>query len=362
MFLKSISNFRGMAIIAIVAGHLNSSGFTSNDLISSTIRNMIIGGSSLFVFISGFMFYHVFYKRYNYKKFITGKIKNLGVPYLILATIAIAHLFVFKLEYYTPIESMRNAAEAFRHGILFSPDDSHLMTTVKYYLTGRFLTAYWYIPFGLLLFASAPLHFRFANLSTKIQIAIIVGLSIVAIFVQRPVAGTNALHSLVYYTPVYLMGIAFSMHREPINRFLNNKLPILFLFIVLISVYQVTYAHEGNYEKPFFEYGGVDLQFIKCLFTIWFLYGLFEKYTFDLPMLNVISETSFAIYFIHPWVMMIIYRIDNKIHHLQPSGAENNIPMYLFTLIAVMAISVAIALTTKYVFRGSRNTRYLIGY
>ncbi len=362
MFLKSIGNFRGIAIIAIVAGHVYSSGFTSNDLFSATIRNLITGGSSLFVFISGFMFHHVFYKKFNYKKFVKNKFQNIGIPYLILATVAIAYLYAFKVEYFTPLELMRDPAHMYRDGIPFSPSDSDWMTVFKYYLTGRFLIAYWYIPFGLLLFASAPLHMKFIKQNLRFQIGLVVILSAIAVIVQRPVAGTNAIHSLVYFTPVYLMGILFSIHNRVITEFLKKNF-LMFLFLsVAMSFIQVYLGHVGNYGKPFFEYNGIDLQYIQMIFVICFLYGILEKYTFDIPLLTVISETSFAIYFIHPWLLMILFKIDRRTHHLQDFGAENNIFLYLFTLIVIVLVSVSLALLTKRIFKGSKKSRYLVGY
>lgn len=90
MFLKSISNFRGIAILIIVAGHLYVFGFTSDDIISIFIRDLMASGTTLFVFVSGFMFHYIYFKRYRFRQFITKKFKNVALPYLILGTIAVA--------------------------------------------------------------------------------------------------------------------------------------------------------------------------------------------------------------------------------------------------------------------------------
>lgn len=361
MFLKSISNFRGVAIIAIVTGHLYSYGFSNPGVMGSIIQNIITGGTALFVFISGFMFHYVFVSRYEYKKFMTNKVKNVGVPYFLLASLAIILLFLANSGYFKPLELMANPQEQYRDGILFSPHDSDLLITIKYYFTGRFLTAYWYIPFALILFSCAPLHMKFIKITLKYQLTIIIILSIISIFVHRPVNETNPLHSLVYYTPVYLIGIMFSMYSSQVKKYLNNKIPLLAIIVVLVSFLEVYLGHAGNYSKPFFDYNGVDLQYIQKIFLISLLYISLERWSFNNKLMNTISETSFAIFFIHPWVMILCNWVFNYIY---PNlfSMKLNIPLYLGVIIFVLFSSVGIALITKKIFNGSKKTRYLIGY
>jgi len=59
--IKSIEYFRAIAIILIVAGHLLLAGIESSYLFELAIQNIIFGGTTLFVFISGFLFHHVFF-------------------------------------------------------------------------------------------------------------------------------------------------------------------------------------------------------------------------------------------------------------------------------------------------------------
>lgn len=361
MFLRSISNYRGIAIIAIVAGHMYGYGFSSNDAITSMISNVITGGTALFVFISGFMFHYLFYKRYDYKKFMKNKILNVGVPYFILASCAIFLLFITSKGYFNPINLMENADNAYQNGNLFSPSDSSFMVAVKYYATGRFLTAYWYIPFALILFATAPLHIKFIRLSVNVKVLIVLLLSLIAVFVHRPVAGTNPLHSLVFYTPVYLMGILISMYSLEVKRALKGKGLALLIGVIVLSVIEYLTGHQGNYAKPFFEYNGIDIMFLQKIFLILYIYNFVESYDFNFKVLNVISDTSFAIFFMHPWVMILVSKL-YKVTGLLPEEGSNNIIIYIFSTALVLLISVSIALLGKKVFSGSKNTRYLIGY
>ncbi|HHC6612671.1 TPA: acyltransferase [Vibrio parahaemolyticus] len=359
MFLKSISNFRGLAIIAIVAGHMYDTGFSSGDVVSSVIRNVITGGTALFVFISGFMFHYVFFSRYEYKKFMVNKVKNVGVPYFLLSSLIIGLYYIFSKDYFMPID--KATSDMYINGIIFKPDDSNILTILKYYITGASLTAYWYIPFVLLLFSTAPLHIKFINLRLKHQISITVILSLLAIFIHRPVNTINPIHSLIYYTPVYLVGILFSMYSFEIKKYLNNKIGLLVFCVISVSLLEYLSGHQGNYHKPFFEYAGIDLQYIQKMFLIFLVYILLEKYNFESKTLDIISNTSFAIFFIHPWLLVILWKVYLFLG-IDPVLESNNLVLYFFSVTWVLLLSVFIALVIKKIFKGSKHTRYVMGY
>ncbi|MDG3086063.1 acyltransferase [Vibrio hannami] len=363
MFLKSIGNFRGLAIIMIVAGHLYITGFTSTGYSSAVIKNIITGGTALFVFISGFMFHYVFYKRYEYKKFISGKVKNVGIPYLILGSMAIFMSFLLSRDYFAPIRTLtiEKYNLLYGKGIIFNPEDSDIATTIKYYITGGFLGAYWYIPFAMLLFASAPLHIKFIKLDLRYQLLIISLLSIISLFSHRAINCLNPLQDLLYFTPVYLIGALVSMYSSEVKNYLNNKVGLLFFMVLLTSTIEYLSGHSGNYHKQIFVYAGVDLMYIQKFFLIFALYMFFEKNQFESKLLDTISNTSFAIFFIHPWVTLVLEKIYN-ILDIYPKIGENNMLLYCTSVIVVVGLSVLIALTTKKLFRDSKKTRYLIGY
>ena len=108
----------------------------SEDAITLTIRNVLTGGTALFVFISGFMFHHVFFDSFKYQKFVMAKVKNVLVPYLILASLAIAVLYTRDGGFFDSISTEYPA------GILFNLSDSSLVTIIKYYASGSMFQAY----------------------------------------------------------------------------------------------------------------------------------------------------------------------------------------------------------------------------
>ena len=82
--INRIVIFRAIAILFVVTGHfLNLIGKHSDSFYGLFVSNFILGGTILFVFISGFLFHHVFYDKYEFSYFITGKIKKVFFPYII---------------------------------------------------------------------------------------------------------------------------------------------------------------------------------------------------------------------------------------------------------------------------------------
>ncbi|AGS39765.1 acyltransferase family protein [Cycloclasticus zancles] len=77
MRLNYFDYFRAIAIIIIVAGH-SFSLWVIDTLPEKVLANIITGGTSLFVFISGFFFHHIFYKNFKYQIFILKRFRSLG--------------------------------------------------------------------------------------------------------------------------------------------------------------------------------------------------------------------------------------------------------------------------------------------
>ena len=76
-FLPYIHNFRGIAILYIVAFHCWSSFGWGNHLLEKTVWNsLIVYGTVLFVFIAGFLFQHLngrVNRRFDFKTYLKKK-------------------------------------------------------------------------------------------------------------------------------------------------------------------------------------------------------------------------------------------------------------------------------------------------
>lgn len=356
MHLQSISNYRALAIILIVSGHMYWSGFENTDFIGDMIRNIVTGGTAMFVFISGFMFHHVFFERFDYFRFVYNKLKNVAVPYLVLSSSFTLILYFTSSGYFGSDE----IGKVF-YGTIFDTTDSDFVIFLKYIASGAMLTAYWYVPFAVMLFISSPMHVSFIKSKFNFQVVVILVLSILAMFSHRPIENTNALHSLIYFTPIYLIGIMVSVHANKIRSLPVSILFILFFIVATLSFYQTVTHEVGNYHKIFLEISGVDLQFIQKVALVLFLYLLFERWDIENAWVDIISKTSFAIFFLHPWLMSIMYRIYARFGLVSEVELFNPL-LYVFSVSVIIFMSVVIGWVFKYFTKGSKKTRYIIGY
>ncbi len=346
MKINSFSHFRAISIIFIIAGHsYGVSNIQVDAVVNVAFLNVIAGGTSLFVFISGFLFHHIFYESFNYKKFIFNKCKNVFIPYLILGSIPVLLLVVLKSDMYDGF---------------FLPNgdgfvNEYIIPTLKYYASGRFLNAYWYIPFIILTFTLSQLHIKYIKLSFKSQFLIIMIFSVIAVFLHRPIGNINVIQSVVYYTPLYLIGISASIHKELIYEYLRGKEIYLILPVIVLAFYQAFLGDVGNYHKAAFVYGGIDLMFVQKLFLCFFFMVLLYRFeSYNNIVLSNIASTSFTAFFIHPFILFFISKLE--LEFLKVGSWLVYVAMIGF--ISIFCVLLA-KLTRQFI---PKYSRYIIGY
>ncbi len=347
MYLVSFNYFRAITILWVVAGHgFGVVGVNLDSTWEVAIKNLLTGGTTPFLFISGFMFHYVFYKKYEFSPFMRNKAKNVLLPYLILGLVPVC-LYV----------GTKNTG----YGDYFLPHGSgvfheYIVPGIKYLWTGRFLTAYWFVPFVMVIFLMSPLHIRFITAGNRVQVAVIAALSLVSVFIQRPIDNISVMQSVIYFTPVYLFGIWCSINRHKIYDFMRGKELFALAFAVSLAFLQAYVGGEGNYHSDPFSYNGVDLMYIQkmvlCLFFMAWLYR-FEG-TESGWLVNTLSSTSFAIFFIHPVINEIFRKLNFGFMGLDSWA------VYLVFVAFVLALCVLLSLMAKRVIPA--HSRYVIGY
>ncbi len=348
MFLNSINHFRAIAIVLIVAGHAFYPVDASfNTLPEQVFGNLIAGGTALFVFISGFLFHHIFYKRYKFNKFITGKLKKVLLPYTILSIVPILMLVLRKDSYYDVYDPQ---------GVGFV--NTYLIPAFKYYITGGFLTAYWYIPFAMVLFLMSPLHVAFIKAKFNRQCVITFVLFSASLFLHRPVDDILILQAVVYFMPFYLLGIMCSQKKDTIYSKFKNKEVLFLLAALVLATLQASSGEVGNYHKPPMLYQGIDLmvpqKIALCLFFVIWLHR-FEK--LNSKYINVLASTSFAIYFMHAYLLLFIREAMDIAGIV---SVESPWLWYPVVTVGMIFVSLALALGIKKLL--PNYSRYLIGY
>lgn len=344
MKIKSIHFFRGIAILFIIAGHFLSQisiglGIKLNEMdnYQKYIFNFITGATGMFVFISGFLFYSVFYKKFEYKNFMLKKFQNVYIPYLLLSSITIINVFFIEKSY--KIYGFNN----------------NNLDILKSLYTGVHMMGYWYMTFILLMFLISPIFIKYIQSNYKGKILIIS--FFVSLFIQRPLLNFNQIHSVIYFTFFYLLGMYCAINKEKILKTLNNKIILLFLGACLFTYIETFIEGRiGSYEKNILEYNGIDLMLIQKTLLCLFFFKLMDKFeNRKLFLLDKLAEYSFVIYFLHPFFMKVYeYKLVPLI------SIRNYYLLVILEMVLTVIICIFIAIIIKKIF--GKYSRYLIGY
>jgi len=346
-FLNSINYFRGIAIVIIVSAHsygiANWNVYKDPTLFEQFFYALNLNGSVFFIFISGFLYNHIFYPRFEYKKFMIKKAKYVLVPYLVCSIIPILYA-VF-------IEDQNKF-------LLDNLQDKPLLAILWFLVTGRAVYAYWYIPMIMLMFAISPIIN--ALIKSKYILYAIFCLIPISMIIHRPLHNTNPTHSLIYFLPVYLSGIYSSIHQQKIYAFLKSikvKLALLFSAISLGLIQILIFNISGNFSKSFWSVTVPDINLLQKILLCFLLMSVLDNYeNTDITVMKKTAETSFAIYFIHPFLLNPLTRFVRSLE----LGFQGNFFTLVIATFSVVIIAIGIAHLLKIVLK--RNSRYIIGW
>lgn len=349
MYLSSFDYFRGLAILFIVAGH-SYAYWATESFYGKVFANLIAGGTTFFVFISGFFFHHVFYHKFQYQQFMLKKMKYVLLPYTLLTLLGIA-CFVYYLD-----------RPPFAEIFISHHTNAWYRTVrlcVQYWWTGSIFDAYWYVPFIMIMFTLSPIFIRQIQLPIKIQVGLFIFLLCVSVLVHRPAHNLSPIHAVIYFIPVYMLGIMCSIKQELVFGFLDGKSLVLGLSVVWMSAAQILiYNKYGNFHKEaIFSYAGIDMMLLQKILMCFFLLSILQKFkNKNLPFLKYMASASFAIYFIHPWILYFFSYLSIFVRFNYLPGVLG----FAFTLLIVLALSLAIALIFKWAL--PHKSRFLIGW
>jgi surface polysaccharide O-acyltransferase-like enzyme len=348
MFVNSFNYFRGVAILVIVAGHcLDLADIKDEAVAEQFIRNLMSGGSALFVFISGFMFHHVFFENFNYRRFVSNKARNVLLPYLLLSALPIVYFVLSRKTHFD--------------GFFLPTGDGviaeYVVPYLKYLWTGVFFIPYWYIACIILIFLLSPLQVAFIRLGPRLRLTIILLALVAAAFLHRPVDNLSQLQSVGYFLPVYLLGIQCSMHKDWVYKtFAGRELILLALVLAPLIWQTLVLGHVGTYNKAPFTFGGFDWVLVQKVFLCLFLMVLLHRFEDrSWKLLGLLASSSFAIYFLHAWVLAVAYDIKD--------GRETGAPAFLVWPVAtalVTALSIGAALVARRIL--GKRSRMVVGW
>ncbi len=355
-FLKEFDYFRGLTIFFIVLGHIYSFAVRNNHVnkLAVTLKNhwayflsyqvsVINGSTALFVFISGFLFYYIFYQRgFVYKDFIKKKFLNVFSPYLVMVLLLYICQIVMKTT---------GKGSGFFIDRLF------------------FYYSFWYIPFIMTVFLASPLFLKFTEASDKTKkIVLILSLLYSSITVRH---NNNPVLSACFWSFFYLLGIYVAQNYEKFKK--TDPMNIWSLFFIFIAYATIMLAVKISFRTSLyggkwnFPVGGNPFSAAKGLLCLILLYLCCWLHTAENRFARIIkfclsffAKYSFSIYFMHVFVYFFLKFKETQIQNFlnTKSGLVNHIAIYL-TAVVICFVCGFLAMLIKKIC--GKYSRMLIG-
>ncbi|NQY37439.1 MAG: acyltransferase [Alteromonadaceae bacterium] len=346
MRLEVFDKFRAIAIILIILDH-SIQPWGNHPYYEKIFITLVSGGSNLFVFISGFFFHHVFFNDFNYKKFMLHKFKRVFIAYLVLSVLCLMFLpFIQDGLFWERV--FGEADTLSEQAILYG----------KVFLYGKAQAPYWYIPFISIMFLLSPVFIKILKLPMKLLIGVFVLLLVIAMTAYKPWHQMNPLHSVVYYSHLYILGAIFSLNKDKLLHYFDNKLSILAAGILLLSLAQLYFYEKFRVlaKSNFFEFQGFDLLVVQKVLVCFFIIGLLNKLHFIKDKTGIfadITKASFSLYFLHFFVIQIVNQYID-------SGPSPGILIIFLKTAFIVLTTLALAKMIKRLI-GSKS-KYVIGW
>lgn len=347
-FLNYIHYFRGLAILFIVGLHASVTLYWDDrHLQRKSLIVLFNNGTLLFVFIAGYLFYHLSKDRFNYWDYLKKKFLYVIIPYLIISVPALFDKFYFdKIGDHWWMD----------HG--FS-ETNPVFKIVFLLMTGRHMGVFWFIPMISIIYLMAPLILQWAK--TKSFVYIVPILVFLGFYTFRFGYFANILLSLEYFFPVYLFGIWVYRFKEYILPYAKQVALIFVLVYISISVAEMLEwvdfnetigLRDAKYTIYRFNWNKFKMHFfaigVLCLFYVW--------NHVKLPILKLMGDYSFGIFFVHLYVIQV-FRLLDKGKYLPISPP--NLFTFLIYFIVVVLLTIGIVKMIKLIFKD--NSRYIIG-
>jgi peptidoglycan/LPS O-acetylase OafA/YrhL len=339
MFLSHIHNFRAVAILGIVSAHALQAFNWGEYRTFFKIANFIANQSSIwFVFIAGFLFQHLSGK-FTASKYYAAKLKNVIVPYLIIS--------IPGLYYYIALDKQDIIWPEFY-------DKPIIEQLLLFILTGKHLSAFWFVPMITVFYLLAPLFIAIDRsrygywimLPTFLASAML-GRDNMLFWVEWA-APYSVFSKALFMLPVYLFGMYFSRHHDNLMEVVKKLWPLLtILAIALIAGLHMDVA-AGKWMHFLF----------KLTSAVLILYWLRATDAFIGKKLYYLADVSFGVFFIHGYFLGTAKLAFWKVYGrgILPEGN----PLLYFGYLALIILACLMAIwVVKYLLKG--HSRLLIG-
>jgi peptidoglycan/LPS O-acetylase OafA/YrhL len=332
-YLHAINWFRGVAILFVVLIHAPSNVLLTSD-VGTYIYAYFKNGTSFFVFISGYLFWHL-KDKFEYKNYLKSKTKNVVSPYLIVISLSVFGIYSLSLLGINSIDYSK-----FDYQVNFI-DVLNKNGIVWHYLKGNGINyPLWFIPMMIVFFILSPLIYSIAG-SRFFYLFLIVALS----YTFTTERGHSAEEHFLHFLGVYLFGICCKKNQDFIWK---NSRKIIFVAFTLSLLFLY---FKLNFKEHF-----LNFTEIEKIFSIVFYLSLFmllEKKQVKLKLFDVLAKYSFGIFFIHYYFLIVCTII------FQSLGLEDTMYEFVFTYLITLILSLIVCKFVKKQF--PKKSRLLFG-
>lgn len=324
-FLSYVHNFRGIAILYIVAGHsISAFDWQNSPFLERLTKMLLSNGTVFFVFIAGYLFQYLAHK-YSAKKYFLTKLSSVLLPYFLISIPAIV-LFVF-------FQTRESVWPGFY-------DNPPWLQVFYFYITGLHLAPLWFIPMITLFYIISPLLIVLDK--HKWAYGALPFLIILSCYVPRG----DVLQNFVHFLSVYIFGMYLSHNRIAINALLTKHFVLGFLVAIYLSLIYLEYLFPDilylNYVRK---------MFLCCIFI-----GFLIKFNIDFKILTLLEEYSFGIFFSHSYIISVFKILEEKmLGHLLPGNLQ---AYFVFISIVALLCVLSIWIIKKIL---NNKSKYLIG-
>lgn len=330
-FISYIHNFRGIAIIFVIAGHLLLE-WPKDSLTYLFLRALWENGTVLFVFIAGYLFQYLS-RKFEYKDYLLKKLQNVLIPYVIVS-IPIIVFRIYQNDYpgYLLAEHPDFASWSAGYKILY------------FMLHGAHMQQLWFVPMITLFYLAAPVLIYIDR--HPVLYWLLIPLVALSLFVDRE-PFIDIFKMFGHFLSVYLFGMFMSRYKEQYLEFAKKFWVIISILTIaslaLTFMYYEEFKSALNYTQ-------------KMLFCCFFIYWLWRLDKYIPKLLGYLAEISFGLFFIHYYFILIIKAMYEKVFH---HGIPGNIFYWTADLILVFALSILTIVMVKKLF--PKYSRNLIG-
>lgn len=343
-FLPYIHSLRGLAILFIVGIHCRTSFPWKDKGVELLFESFLDNGTIIFVFISGFLFEHLFTHNFNFKKYLHKKLKFVIIPYLLVSIVPIIDKLYFEdsLRWLPPVLNNQ-------------PD---LIKGFYMLVTGKHFGPYWFIPMIVIFYLISPLLVVLNDARFYKYIFPLV--FIAGLFTYKFGYYSNTWDSFLYFLPIYLFGMFSSYYKDDIiahSKWLLYACATTYLIVTTLELTGYLEIHKLIGFEPTTQpdYLFNFTKFKVSLLCIALLLIFFKLRNRKMTLLKVLGDYSFGIYFIHLYFIVLTQMVVNaKIDSFQMTASV----FLVYTFIITAACVVSIYFLKKVL---GNKSRYLIG-